>query len=27
LRVAQKYLIENGRTVAYTKTPVEGGAK
>jgi predicted Zn-dependent peptidase len=27
LRVAQKYLIENGRTVAYTKAPVEGGAK
>jgi predicted Zn-dependent peptidase len=27
LRVAQTYLIENGRTVAYTKSPVEGGAK
>ena len=27
LRVAKTYLIENGRTVAYTKAPVEGGAK
>ncbi|HVO97017.1 MAG TPA: pitrilysin family protein [Bryobacteraceae bacterium] len=26
-RVAQKYLIESGRTVAYTQAPAEGGAK
>jgi predicted Zn-dependent peptidase len=27
VRVAKKYLIENSRTVAYTKAPAEGGAK
>ncbi len=27
VRVAQKYLIENTRTVSYTRAPVEGGAK
>lgn len=26
-RVAQKYLIESGRTVAYTQAPAEGGSK
>jgi len=26
-RVAQKYLVENTRTVAYTYAPAEGGAK
>jgi predicted Zn-dependent peptidase len=27
MRVAKKYLIENTRTVAYTRAPAEGGAK